>query len=189
MRHKYATRGIVLARTPLGEASALVAILTDELGLVRARAQGVRRPGAKLAAALATFSLSEMTLVRGKDGWRVAGAVLEERLTERLRNPDARARAGRIGGLLLRLTAGDERGGELFSLVYGFFEVLATRPAEEHDAAEVLSALGVLGLLGLDDATPFPVQQSFTPDRLSSASERRAEYVARINRGIEASGL
>jgi len=51
MRHKYETRGIVLSRSPLGEANAFVTLLTPELGLVRARAQGVRRSGAKLSAA------------------------------------------------------------------------------------------------------------------------------------------
>ena len=84
MRHKYETRGIVLSRSPVGEASSFVTLLTSELGLVRALAQSVRRPGAKLAPALATLAESSVVLVRGKEGWRLAGAVLEESWLEKL---------------------------------------------------------------------------------------------------------
>ena len=84
MRHKYDTRGIVLSRLPLGEANAFITLLTPELGLVRVRAQGIRMPGAKLASALATFAESSLVLVRGREGWRLAGAVLEENWFKRL---------------------------------------------------------------------------------------------------------
>ena len=47
---------MVLSRAPKGEANASIVLLTQDIGLVRARAQGVRRSGAKLAAALATFA-------------------------------------------------------------------------------------------------------------------------------------
>src|SRR3989344_8412979 len=56
MRHKYQTTALVLARSPRGEMSATVALLTADLGLIRARVQGVRRPGALLAAAPTTFA-------------------------------------------------------------------------------------------------------------------------------------
>src|SRR3989338_714111 len=78
MRHKYETRGIVLSRSPVGEAIPFVTLLTPELGLVRALAQSIRKPNAKLASALTTFAESSVVLVRGRDGWRLSGAVLEE---------------------------------------------------------------------------------------------------------------
>ncbi|MDE1919605.1 MAG: recombination protein O N-terminal domain-containing protein, partial [Patescibacteria group bacterium] len=90
MRHKYETRGIVLSRAPAGETNALVTLLTPGLGIVRARAQGLRRSGAKLAAALATFAESEVVLVRGREGWRVTGAVLEENWFMKMGHADAR---------------------------------------------------------------------------------------------------
>src|SRR5487761_2292548 len=122
MRHKYETRGIVLARSPLGEANAFVTVLTPELGLVRARAQGVRKSGAKLAAALATFAESSLVLVRGKEGWRVAGAVLEENWFMRIERAAARAAAARVSGLLTRLVAGEAHDPALYPVMKGFFE-------------------------------------------------------------------
>jgi DNA repair protein RecO (recombination protein O) len=189
MRHKYETRGIVLARSPLGETNALVTLITPGLGLLRARAQGIRKPGAKLAHALTTFTESELVLVRGKEGWRVAGAVLEENWFKRMHIADARARAARVGGLLLRLVAGEAHDSALFPIVAGFFEALTLLPAETHESAEVLAALRLLAALGLDAGEIPGEMSSFTPPLLAAITEKRASYIARINHGLEASGL
>ncbi|MEK7114109.1 MAG: recombination protein O N-terminal domain-containing protein [Patescibacteria group bacterium] len=189
MRHKYETRGIVLSRSSLGEANAFVILLTSELGLVRARAQGVRRPGAKLTAALATFAESSVVLVRGREGWRVAGSVLEENWFKRMQNARQRRRASRVSGLLLRLVAGEAHDVKLFPIIRGFFEALTELPEKEHEAAEVLAALLILSALGLDTGGISSDAFAFTPVVLARIEKERSRYIARINRGITASGL
>src|SRR3989344_4896688 len=116
MRHKYETRCIVLSRSPLGEANSFVTLLTSDLGLVRARAQGLRKSGAKLASALTTFAENDVVLVHGKESWRVAGAVLEENWFARFGSAESRERAGRVCSLILRLVAGGAHDPELFPL-------------------------------------------------------------------------
>lgn len=186
MRHRYDARGIVLSRSPLGEANALLTVLLPELGLVRARAQGVRRHGAKLAPALATFSESDLILVRGKEGWRIAGAVLGENWFRSL--PDAaRDRAGRIAGLLVRFAPGEASDTALFFIFRGFLEALAGLPEDLHDPAEILAAIRILAALGLD-AGDLP-EDGFAAAALRSVAQDRASYIARINRGIAASEL
>ncbi len=189
MRHKYETRGIVLSRSPLGEANAFVTLITVDVGLVRARAQGLRRPGAKLAAALTTFAESDVVLVRGKEGWRVAGAVLAENWFMRLGGAESRTRAGRISSLLLRLVAGEIRDPALSQIIRGFFETLATLPEETHEAAEVLAALHVLSALGLDAGDIPSGVSMFAPEPLADISKNRTKYIVRINNGLDASGL
>lgn len=186
MRHKYDTRGIVLARSPQGEANALLAVLSKDLGLVRARAQGVRRPGAKLAAALATFAQSELVLVKGAEGWRIAGAVLDENHVARL-SRDARERAGRVAGLMLRLSGEGESG--LFDLFAGLVAALDGSSEAEGEALEILAVLRVLGALGLDSLELPAGADSYAPAARAAVEAGRAAYIARINRGIEASGL
>lgn len=188
MRYKYETRGIVLARAHAGEATARLAILTDELGLVHARAQGVRRPGAKLAAALSTFAESSLTLVRGKEEWRLAGAVLETNWFA-LMDPAARPVAGRASGLLLRLAAREAHDLGLFPLIAGFFDALSRLPEAAHEDAEALALLRMLFALGFDAGEIPGGMSAFTPVALAEVGEARALYVARINRGIAASGL
>ena len=189
MRHKYETRGIVLSRSPLGEANAFVTLLTSDLGLVRARAQGLRRSGAKLAAALATFTESEIVLVHGREGWRVAGAVLEENWFTRLQNAQSHTRAARVCHLLLRLVAGETHDPGLFPVVKDFFDALSTLPKDAHEAAEVLAALRMLALLGLDAGRIPGGTLAFAPESLAAVAKDRTMYIARVNRGITASGL
>ncbi|MCX6786276.1 MAG: recombination protein O N-terminal domain-containing protein [Candidatus Kaiserbacteria bacterium] len=189
MRHKYETRGIVLSRTPAGEMNAIVTVLTQDIGLVRARAQGVRRPGAKLAHALTTFSESELILVRGKENWRVAGAVLKENWFLRIRNTAPRERAARVSGLLLRLVAGETNDSDLFLIMRGFFESLATLHEDTHEAVEILAVLRFLAVLGLDAEEISRKVSLFAPEMLADITKNRTKYITRINRGIEASGL
>lgn len=189
MRHRYETRGLVLSRTPSGEANAFVTLLTPELGLVRARAQGVRRSGAKLAASLATFAESSCVFVRGKEGWRIAGAMLEENWLARVASTSARARAARVSGLLLRLVGEQTQEAGLFSIITGFFAALSRLPEETHEAAEALAVLRVLAALGLDEGGIPGKASEFTPSLVGEIHKARMEYIARINRGIAASGL
>ena len=185
MRHKYATRGVVLSRTPHGEANLLVSILTPELGLVRARAQSARKLGAKLAPALATFAESDFLLVKGSEGWRVAGAQLaRNRFTEMGRA--ARLRAARVTGLLLRLVAGEAADQEVHAALLGFFDALAALPESVHDAAECVAALRLLATLGFIAGS---IPEAYEPTILAEVAGDRRAHVLRINQGIAASGL
>ena len=180
MRHKYETRAIVLSRSPVGEASTFIVLLTDELGLVRALSQGVRKSGAKLAHSLSTFSESEVVLVRGKDGWRLSGAVLSENWFVKLGRAETRTRAGRICNLLLRLVAGEASDQKLFPIIRGFFYALSTLHEDLHESAEILAVLRILAVLGFD-AGEVP--------NIDEIEKNRTSYIVRINHGIEASGL
>lgn len=183
MRHKYTTDALVLARTPLAESASLVTLLTEEFGLVRARAEGLRKPGAKLAHALQTLDRSEVTLVRGKEAWRISGALLTNHLFQSL-DRNARLRAGRVNGLLLRLVHGEANDPILFTIFTHFLHVLPELSEEAQDAAEVITALKMLSVLGLD-AGSIPEHETYEP--LSETTRR--ELVMRVNRGIQASGL
>jgi hypothetical protein len=90
---------------------------------------------------------------------------------------------------LLRLVAGEAPEPALFPVITGFFRALTELPHELHEAAEILAALRVLSVLGFD-AGELPGEASgFTPTLLIQIGAARADYIARINRGIEASGL
>lgn len=187
MRHRYNTSAIVLARTPLAEASALLYALTPEFGLIKARAQGVRKPGAKLAPAIQTLTEHDAILVRGKEGWRLSGAVLAEDWFHAL-STQKRACAGRIARLLLRLVRGESQGTELFSIFRAFLEALTTLTDAEVEHTELLVALHLLRELGLD-AGEMPVSNAYDADTMAFVSVNRKALITRINHGISASGL
>ncbi len=70
----YNTDAVVLHRVATGEADITLWLLTAELGLLVAKAQGARKGTAKMRTHLQLFSLLRISLVRGKYVWRVTGA-------------------------------------------------------------------------------------------------------------------
>jgi DNA repair protein RecO (recombination protein O) len=72
----HTSEGIVLTKTPYGEFDALFSIYTKEFGKIRARAQGVKKEGAKLKGHLEPLSLVAVTFVLGKHGERLTHAIM-----------------------------------------------------------------------------------------------------------------
>ncbi len=186
MRHKYSTEALVLARTPLSEAGMLITLLTPELGLIRARAEGLRRSGAKLAHALQTFNETDVMLVRGKEGWRLTGAILSQNRFSELTHI-SRMRAARVAGLLLRLVHGESSDPLLHAHFREFMDALPMLTPEEAETAESLVVMRLLSVLGFD-AGDLPPDGYGTPAHLH-ALEQRSSIIARINRGIAAAGV
>lgn len=186
MHHKYVTESIVLGRHPLTEASSLITLLTSEFGLVRARAQGVRKPGAKLSAALQTLSEGDVTLIHGRGGWRVSGAMLTKNWAREL-SKERRERAFRVAALITRLAEGSERANSLFPIMQRFLLALTEGDEERVDAAECQAALMVLGSLGFEQEAF--TEEAFTESALTALLHNRMATVARINRAIATSGL
>lgn len=62
----FKTRGIVLTRTDYGEADKIIIFLTPDQGKVRAIAKAVRKSSSKLAGGVELFSVSEISLVKGR---------------------------------------------------------------------------------------------------------------------------
>ncbi len=188
MRHKYTTAGITLARFPVAEASENIILLTSELGLVHARAQSIRNRGAKLTSALQTFTQSDIVLVRGRNEWRILGAVLDTNWFQILPH-SARTCAARVTELLIRLMPGDIIDQTFYGIIHNLFIALRDEPEEMYDAAECLAALHILHALGLDAGDIPQYNEQDNSNALRTIKNSRKAFVTRINRGIIASGL
>ena len=108
--HIYTTKGLVLSERPLREADRVYSILTRDLGLVRVSATGVRKEESKLRGALEPVTLSQVSLVRGKEYWRITSA-------EVMRKIPALAGILRPLALLEKLVQGEAAHPELFDAV------------------------------------------------------------------------
>ena len=189
MRHKYTTAAIALAHSPLAEASSLVTLLTGEFGVIRARSQGLRKPGAKMGAGLQTLAESDVTLLKGKEGWRLAGSILGKDWASALPKR-ARVRAGRVSELMLRFVRGEVSDPALYDIYTNFIGSLASLSEEEQDAAECLAVLRILRALGLDAGViPGSSDEDYGEEARAAVQADRKDIITRINRGINASGL
>lgn len=81
MAHRlYHAEAFIIASRPSGETSRAYWLLTDNLGLVIAEARAVREIKSKLRYHLTVGSLVRVSLVRGRERWRLAGAETEKAL-------------------------------------------------------------------------------------------------------------
>ena len=113
--HIYTTKGIVLSERPVREADRIYNILTRDFGLVRATALGTRKGTSKLRGHIEPFSLSYISLVRGKEHWRATSA-------EYIRNIPAHPSVARPLALIEKLIQGEVSHPELFDAIEKYLE-------------------------------------------------------------------
>ena len=154
----------MLSERPVREADRIYTIMTRNLGLVQATALGVRKEASKLRGALEPFVLSKISLVRGKEHWRVTSA-------ECIHSLSPTPTVARPLVLLEKFVRGEASHPELFDAVED--ALLYAKPHDEMFEIRLVSQiLFHLGYLKEDDLT------------LGKKS-----LVKAINEGIQASHL
>src|SRR3989344_5666530 len=121
MYQKYSTDALVLGSRERGEADRVHTLYTRDFGLVRARASAVRSERSRMRYALQNYSYANVSLVRGKRGWRVAGGTALRGAASDVANVAAFAR---IAELAVRLLAGEEENAYLFAALAEAHEAL-----------------------------------------------------------------
>lgn len=186
MYQKYQTDAVVLGSREFGEADKTYALYTRDFGLVRARASAVRRESSKMRYALQDCSLASVSLVRGKRGWRVAGARSEE--------PAPRAgihALARAAELVARLIPGEERNEYLYQTLLGAHAALFL--GENIESIEILAVARVLYALGYISAeelrTDLFASAAYTPEILLQVSREKTRLLGAINRALSETHL
>jgi DNA repair protein RecO (recombination protein O) len=149
--HIYKTHGIILRGIPDGESNKYLNVFTRELGLVGAAARSVRHAKSKLRYGLQDYSISLVSLVRGKEVWRLINAVPASSVYSDLKEkPDSLRAAARLLSLLRKLIAGEERHPELYDMAESGMQYLCTTDLsrEELTAFQLVFAMRTLDFLG-----------------------------------------
>lgn len=193
--HVYQTDAIVLSASPEGEASGYFKLLTRELGLVGGTAQSVRAEKSKLRYGLQEYSRSSVSLVRGKDRWRIVNAVPVENFYFAYGKDKAKmAACARISALVKKLVAGEGRNEPLFDEVLSVLSFLE-EPLDREELASVqlVSALRILRLLGYGSPDPslepFALGSGWDRSALAAFGPHAKEARAAIRRALSATHL
>ena len=193
MHRLYVTDGIVLGKRARGESGLFVAILTRELGLVKARVQSARAEKSKLRYGLELLTTARFTFVKGRHEWHLTGT---EKVSRSLFSSLAgeRQRAGRITKLLLRLIHGEERSAGLYKTVEeGLSSLVQVKEKKTAENIETLLVLRILSHLGYLPDTPalrpFVEADFFSLKMAEEAEKSRALLVRAINDSLSATGL
>lgn len=193
MHKLYITDGIVLGKRGLGEANALVVVLTRGHGLLRAHARSSRVERSKLRYGLETLSEGRFTFVRGRRDWRLTGV---KDVRNDFRNSDAAMRrsAGRIARLLLRLIHGEEISSALYvSVIEGLHSLVRAGDKNTVENIEALLVLRILFHLGYlpdtEELRPFVEADFFSYELASKVEASRKMLIKAINESLSATGL
>jgi recombinational DNA repair protein (RecF pathway) len=146
---------------------------------------------------LQLFSVSDVSLVRTRAGWRVTNVSPIDSLLARHKNKSREhALILRVMSLVRRFVVGEEKGGALFNVVWNGLSFLDTHELQPEtsrwfEALFVLRILNVLGYVRHDDQYSLHLSEinTFTKESVESFASIYKVAIAEINRAIEASQL
>lgn len=192
----YKTDALVLGSTDIGEAHRYIDLLTRDFGRIRGVARSVRFERSKLRFSLQDFSLSSVSLIRGKEVWRITGAEEKHNVFTTLRGrvPEQEMVA-RMMTLLRRLLPGEEENKKLFAIIQQATVFLVEHIPEQEvlrdfECLVVLRILHNLGYLAKDDTSEsFLMSADMTAEDLEKISPIRTAMVQKINISLHESQL
>lgn len=196
MYTKHHTTALVLTAHNSGEADRVYALLTPDFGKVYAKAHGVREHNARHKAALQPLSEAHVSLVRGKNGWRITNVTARRSFYAELATDKTKLLVlVRVLKLTRRLVAGEGHAEKVFSIAVAFADKITSGLTKEHLAcAETLTVLRLLDVLGYlkhnEQFTAFLSDvEDFSDAILSSFTPYSREAVNALNESLEASHL
>lgn len=135
MYHIHTTRAIVLTAFGVGEGNKFFTLFTEEFGVIRAKAQNIRSSTSKLRFALQEYSFVNVSLVRGKDIWRITNAEPLYNLYFELREKnDVFMVCARMLSLVRRLVPEEGKEEKIFN---DFFSLCAYAREESCSLSEI----------------------------------------------------
>ncbi|MEQ1561180.1 MAG: recombination protein O N-terminal domain-containing protein [Nitrospira sp.] len=191
--HIYTTEGIILKRTPFGEANILLHVLTADLGLIIASARSARLSVSKLRPALQEYSHVSISCIKGKNGWKVTNVVDKGSFYFGLPEHTHRT-LSQVASVLLKMITGESPHREVFETVKTGFDFLKNVDPENISNFETLLVLRILYELGYvvkDSETEIFLEEvnEWGDILLERIKENKIKVVAVINKALKESQL
>lgn len=188
----HTTRAYVLSKRNVGEANCLFKLFTRNFGVIQATAQSVRLERSKLRFGLQRFSLAEVSIVRGRAGWRITNTFPQENLFFAESREQQRIVIA-VTSLLNRLIVGELKDTDLFDLVVDGFRTLHSLPEDELGMFELVFVANILVMLGY--GTESGIFEEFRTADIASqelrerADRKRKMLISEINAALSSTGL
>ena len=148
----YTTEGLIIESRIFGESNKIYFILTRDFGLIRATAQGVCKVESKQKFGLQTLSFSKISLVKGKEIWKITSAISLENVFSNLKGEKNKLNVFiRIVSLIRKLLLEEEKEPIFFDVVKSLYKFLKTENANNKDklsSAELLTVMKILHASG-----------------------------------------
>lgn len=171
----YNVEGIVLSSILVSESSSILFVLTEDLGLIRIWAQGVRKVSSKLAPHIQDLSKARIVVVKGREYWRLTDAEKSFSFESLLREKNVRSLVVRLVQIVKRL-AHESAPSEVFILTNSLLHRLENIELSDKDVAvlEIMYMFRLLHVLGYGDGKHNEVLM-----RIEEWREKEMQYVSR----------
>lgn len=187
----YNTEAFVMSSYNSGEADRTFKLFTKDLGVISAKATGIRKVESRLRFFVQDFKYIDASIVRGKNYWRLVSA----RPIHELNSRKSLTTPSRIRSLQLigKLAPSEESLPELFSeLVMAYAFTSEKHPnSEEVESVEALLALKILHALGYwgDRSGGELVKSPFNETSLQKIKETKKTIIKELNSSLRATQL
>jgi len=167
-------------------------LLTEDLGFIRASAQGVRLGRSKLKGHLTDFSLVKISLVKGKEIWRIISVETISQVPFR-KNLAKLSVLKNLFSLLVRLLHGEEKNQNLFQVLAEAYDFLSEHDSslEELKNLEAVCVLRILYYLGYFSQTDDEalLVKPLSSEFLADFAPKRAKMIRDINTALAETNL
>lgn len=193
--HVYTTKALILRGASYGEADKQYLLFTQDLGLIFASAKSVRLVTSKLNPALQDFSFSTVSLVRGKQSWKITNALCEESVYDLFRDKKVvLTMLARVASLLVKIVAGEEKNETLFLTFTSAVDFLRTNMFTTENLSTIESILVLrilhnLGYVASRDEYSVVLGSAWNNEVLENASVLKISMIRDINRALKESHL
>lgn len=194
MHHIYTTKALIIKSFPIGEANKYYFLLTEDLGFIKATAQSVRSGKSKMNGHLQEFCLVKISLVKGKNVWRIVGVdTLESKCF--IKDNIKLISVKNIFSLLIRLLHGEEKNISLFESVYVFYNFLQNNNLTKEKTVnlEIITVLRILYNLGYFkndfELISFVENNNMLFDILDLFTKKKDKAIVHINEALKETHL
>lgn len=191
--HKYTTEGFVMKVEWVGEADGKVTLLTKDLGLIRVSVKSLRKYTNKHKSALTEFSKVLVSVVKGKEVWRLTNSLLLNNIFYDLRgNIESIRLLAKVKSLVGRLVIGEGEIIKLFLVMDFLYQNIFRIDKDSLPDLEcfaVMNILSSLGYLPLSQEEEDLLKLDKAHDSLGYFKSNRLGFIKRINESLHATQL
>ena len=176
-----------------GDTDAKVTLLTKDLGLIRVSVKSLRKSTNKHKSALTEFSKVLVSVVKGKEVWRLTNSLLINNLFYDLRgNIEAIKVIAKVKSLISRLVLGEgevAKAFEVMNFLYQNIFKIDKSLLQDLECFAVMNVLSSLGYLPLSQEEEDLLKLDTVPDSLIHFKINRLGFIKRINESLHATQL
>jgi recombinational DNA repair protein (RecF pathway) len=188
MHTLHTTLAYVLDAYPHGESNYVYKLFTRNLGLLYAHAQSVRELKSKNKFALQTGHITEITLVRGREVWRITTA---QHVPEQLDADEQNHMSRNVLNLIGKFLAVEDVSERVFDTMTSGIQTSRTCKQEDVMLVEAITILRIMDILGFV-ARPleelviahFLGKHDFSKETIEIAREHKKTLLIRVNTAL-----